>query len=424
MNKSINDIFYELRKRFLQVTQRMCYPSDEQVAELFSNRDEASIMKRIQDKETINVAFFCMSTSLWKYETLFQSMLDDKRFNPIFFISPKMDVYKAMKKEVRMMKKYCKEKNYPCVNLKNCFFYIGHEISNYYIDIAFYSQPYTRISCREYYYDKMKDALLCYTPYGYLISKMKHNYVSILNLIAWKNYLPTSESYNIALDFNPSYTNLYDYGYLGYDMYNSCKEYIWGKEGTKRIIWSPHYSIGNGWIKLSYFLDISDYMVELAKKYSDTISFAFKPHPYLYPTLCKNWGRKRTDEYYRLWDTMPNCVLYNGNGYELMKSSDAMIHDCASFLLDYMYTQKPCLYVSFSGHLNVESGIDGINAYDAHYHAKEKGEIESFIKEVVLNGNDELKHARRAVLEKHIIKAGYQSATSRIMNDLTISLYN
>ena len=423
MYNSIDDILYDVRKRFLSLIKRTSYPSDEQVVKLFSDRDETGIINRLQKKETINVAFFCMSTSLWKYETLFQAMLKGKHFNPIFFISPKLDVYNAMKKEVGMMESYCKEKNYPFVNLKSCFFYIGQDISKYNIDIAFYSQPYTRISCREYYYDKMKEALLCYTPYGYLISKMKHNYVSVLNLIAWKNYMPTSVSYDIALDFNPSSTNLYDCGYLGYDMYNSCKECKWGNEGTKRIIWAPHFSVSDGWIHLSSFMGIYDYMVELAKKYKDTISFAFKPHPYLYPTLCKTWGRKKTDAYYKLWSTMPNCILYNGNGYALMKSSDAMIHDCASFLIDYMYTQKPCLYVSFSGHLNVETGKDGIDAYEAHYHAKDKNEIEFFINEIVLGGKDEMKSCRRAVLEKHITKSGEKTATSSIIDDIFNSIH-
>lgn len=424
MYNSIDDILYDVRRRFLRLIKRTSYPSDEQVEELFSERDEGSVIKRLQNKETLNVAFFCMSTSLWKYETLFQSMLDDNRFNPIFFISPKLDIYKAMKKEVRMMKTYCKERNYPCVCLKSCFFYIGQDIEKYDIDIAFYSQPYSRISCPEYYYDKMKNVLLCYTPYGYLISKMKHNYVSLLNMIAWKNYLPTSESKKIALEFSPALKNLYDFGFLGYDMYNRSDEYNWGIEGTKRVIWAPHYSIGDGWIHLSSFLEIYDFMVEMANKYKKRVSFAFKPHPYLYPTLCKVWGRKKTNSYYKLWNSMSNCVLINGSGYSLMRSSDAMIHDCASYLIDYIYTQKPCLYVSFSGHLNVESGADGMDAYEAHYHAKAKDEIEHFINDVVLRGEDDLKEARRNVLQKHVVKADSQTTTNRIINDIINSIYN
>ena len=421
---NFDDFLYDSLKRFLRLIKRGNYPSDNEIVNLFAKRDEISIIRRLRKKETLNVAFFCQSTSLWKYETLFLQMIVDKHFNPIFFISPKLDIYKAMRNEIKMMQAYCIEKGFPYVGLKNNFFYIGQDITKYEIDIAFYTQPYSNISCREYYYDRMKDALLCYTPYGYLISKLKHNYISVLNQIAWKNYLPTTEAKRIAISFNPSFNNLYDYGYLGYDVYNNCKPYQWGKEGKKRIIWSPHFSVGDGWIHLSSFLEIDDFMVELARKYEDSISIAFKPHPYLYPTLCRVWGRKKTDAYYNLWNTMPNCMLVNGSGYSLMKSSDAMIHDCASYLLDYMYTQKPCLYVSLSGHLNVESGQDGIDAYEAHYHAKNTEEIERFIKKVVLDGIDVMESSRREVLHKHIIKPEHNTATNRIMNDLITSIYN
>ena len=66
---------------------------------------------------------------------------------------------------------------------------------------------------------------------------------------------------------------------------------------------------------------------------------------------------------------MPNTSINEGNAYEIFKSSDALIHDCGSFLLDYMFTKKPCLYIAFSGKLNVETAEDGTDAYNAHYHA-------------------------------------------------------
>lgn len=423
MTKDFDLLLYNTLRRILRVVKRLDYPSDNSILDSFAQRDELKIIRRIRQKGSINVAFFCMSVSLWKYETLFQQMLKDKRFNPIFFISPKLDIYKSMRKEIRMMKDYCKNKNFPYVDLKSDFFYVGHDVSKYDIDVAFYTQPYSRISCREYYYDRMIDSLLCYTPYGYLISKMKHNYMAILDKIAWKNYMPTHVSKEIALSFDPTYKNLYEFGFLGYEMYKNCDAYNWGKKETKRIIWAPHYSVSEGgWIQLSSFLHICDFMVQMARKYENIVSFAFKPHPYLYPSLCKQWGRKKTDEYYKLWDSMPNCILYTGGSYTLMKSSDALIHDCASFLLDYMYTQNPCLYVSLSGHLNVDTGQDGIDAYEAHYHAQNKEEIESFIKKVIVGNNDSLIDKRRKVLKDHIMLPNNQSTAQRIIDDMWDSI--
>lgn len=395
------------------------WPSDEEVIYAFRSRNELDIINRIKGKESINVAFFCISVSLWKYDSLFRYMQKDPLFHPIFFISPRYDKYSVRRKEVSEMVEYCKNNNYDFINLRSNILYKGQDIRRFNVDIAFYSQPYSRICPHSYYYDKLKDSLLCYVPYGYLISKMKHNYVSLLNEIAWKVYMPTSESKRTASLFVSDTSNIEDLGYPGYDMYLECKGYHWKKDGLKRIIWAPHYSIRkNDWIHLSSFLDICDFMIEMAKKYKDQVQFVFKPHPHLYPSLCKEWGEKRAKEYYEKWNRMENTSLCEGDGYPVFKTSDALIHDCASYLLDYIYTQKPCLYVSFSGKLNVEAAEDGKDAYNAHYHAKTEFDIECFIQQVVIDGEDSMQSQRKDVLLNHILPKKGKSATENIIDSI------
>lgn len=399
------------------------WPKNDEVASLFMHRDEEAIIERIKNKRTKNVAFFCMSISLWKYDTLFKLMLEDPSFNPVFFISPRYDSFKVRKKEVADMEEFCKDKHYKYVKLKSVFLYRGDDLSKYDIDIAFYSQPYSNITPRSYYYDKLKDSLLCYVPYGYLIPSKRYNYASILHTIAWKIFMPTSVSVETASLFASSTSNMFDLGFLGYDMYQQCNPFIWKKEGMKKIVWAPHYSISTtAWIRLSSFLDISDFMVKFAYKYKDTIQIVFKPHPHLYPSLCAEWGEKRTKEYYKKWQEMENTMLCEGDAYPVFKSSDALIHDCASFILDYMFTQKPCLYVSFSGNLNVETGKDGTDAYNAHYHASKIEDIETFIQNIVVEGNDNMQEQRLFVLKEHILPKTGKDASDNIMKCLSESL--
>ena len=50
------------------------------------------------------------------------------------------------------------------------------------------------------------------------------------------------------------------------------------------------------------------------------------------------------DEYVAQWNNLPNAYLYNkGNYIELFKTSDLLITDCSSFLLEYMPTLKPII---------------------------------------------------------------------------------
>ncbi len=423
MNPFIFKVINRLASIYDSFYKRKEYPTDDAIITLFKQRDLTKILKNISKKKRINVAFFCMSVPMFKYEEVFRIMQDDIFFNPIFFIAPRRGNLRTLLNEVSAMETYCKNNGFSYVKLRNKYFNIGHDISKYNIDIAFYSQPYTGICCKEYYYDKLKDSLLCYTPYGYLISYTKHNYLSVLNLIAWKNFMPTSVSVRVAKEFNPSYNNLYYLGYTGYDSYCKCKEHHWKYSNKKHVIWAPHHSISSkGWLHLSCFLDIFEDMIGLAKKYEREIEFIFKPHPHLYQALCQEWGQQKADDYYELWRSMPNTSINEENAYEVFKSSDALIHDCASFLLDYMFTQKPCLYVALSGKLNVETAEDGIEAYNAHYHAYRKDDIEKFLLDVVCEGKDDMKTIREAVFNKYIKPENGQSASRNIVNNIKACL--
>ena len=47
----------------------------------------------------------------------------------------------------------------------------------------------------------------------------------------------------------------------------------------KRIIYAPHHSlsVSNSFISISCFLEVCDFMLELADKYQDKVQIAFKP---------------------------------------------------------------------------------------------------------------------------------------------------
>lgn len=45
-------------------------------------------IKRIKKKDKVNVAFFLVNESIWKYEYLYFLMKENKRYNPVVFICP------------------------------------------------------------------------------------------------------------------------------------------------------------------------------------------------------------------------------------------------------------------------------------------------------------------------------------------------
>lgn len=419
----IDSVLDKIIARLRLYLHRNIYASTEEVQALFGTDKINQLVFNAKNKRPINVGFLCMNISMFKYETIVKSMLKDKDFNPIVIIAPRNELWSSNKQEIKEMKSYFEKIGFPYINLKYPALNIGQDLSTYKLDIVFYPQPYESNCPQEYYFNKLTDKLLCYVPYAYIQTIDDFIYASLLHKIAWKHYLPNNINLREAETLLPTVENQVATGYPGYDIYNECKPLEWKCKNKKKVIWAPHHSIQkDGWLHLSSFLDIYEDMVKIAQQYSGTVQFAFKPHPHLYPALCNHWGKERTDAYYNLWRTMDNTMICEGEAYPLFKSSDALIHDCGSFIMEYHYTQNPCLYITLNGPIQLNFDEQGKAAYEAHYHATKKGDIESFITNVVLDGNDSMKPQRRQVLEEYIKPKNGKTATENIINDIKTSL--
>ena len=177
----------------------------------------------------------------------------------------------------------------------------------------------------------------------------------------------------------------------------------WKCDSRKRVIWAPHHSVEAGAsFKTSAFFEICDEMVRLREKYRDKIVFAFKPHPMLRDNLHQRWGKERTETYYADWASAENSFLDEGAFVPLFAGSDAMIHCSGSFIVDYIYTGKPVQYVYCKDRNAPDFGEIGDAALKAHYPAHGIAEIERFIEDVVLAGNDPMKKQREDVYQKYL----------------------
>jgi hypothetical protein len=171
---------------------------------------------------------------------------------------------------------------------------------------------------------------------------------------------------------------------------------------------------------------MADYMVDLARRHVSDLRIAFKPHPGLLTELYKHpdWGRERADAYYEQWHTMENTELVDGAFVDLFRESDAMVHDSGSFVVDYLYFNHPVMYVS----QNIERAKTYVNepgrrAYDAHYIGSTTADVERFVDEVVLAGNDTMEPVRTAYYEQFLKQPGGRSTAENMYNDMVCGLW-
>jgi hypothetical protein len=103
-----------------------------------------------------------------------------------------------------------------------------------------------------------------------------------------------------------------------------------------------------------------------------------------------------------LWKNMPNTQLEEGYYTDLFKTSDAMIHDSCSFTAEYLYTLKPVMFTVKNEDIIKEWDPFGMMAFNLHYHGYNENEIENFIQQIVIDGNDPMCSERKAFFDAYL----------------------
>jgi hypothetical protein len=117
----------------------------------------------------------------------------------------------------------------------------------------------------------------------------------------------------------------------------------------------------------------------------------------------------------------PNVEFQQGGDYfETFARSDALIHDCGSFLAEYFYTSRPQCYI-------LEKGAEkqflpfGRRLLEHVYISREERDILKFIDNVVLAGNDSMEADRKRFAETSVC-CYYPHAADRILQTVSATL--
>ncbi len=380
--------------------------------------DEKALEYALLTKKEIRVAFLLGSLTAWKTENLYLAMVSSPRFTPLIAITPNFDDADA-----DGLRRYLRAKGYEFVELGFKDKKVWQDMA---ADIVLYQKPYSYFVERGCFaYWRNADKLSAYVPYAFNTEIVSWSLDSPLFRDAWKvffeNPMCAAEAAkamrnggrNIAITGLPVQDELMTPAAERPDPWKQLPH------PAKRIIYAPHHSIENdGGLNFSTFLTLGEPMLAIAKRYADRAQFAFKPHPLLRAKIEKIWGAERTAAYYREWETLPNCQFENGKYDGLFAHSDAMIHDCSSFTIEYHYTRRPVLYLVKESRHSATANSFCRMAYDLHYKAATEAEIEHFIESVVLGGDDPLRPARDKFYSEQLVPPGGQTACENIMTVL------
>ena len=391
-----------------------------------NNKRYIEILNTIKTKKQVEIIFLVSHPSQWKYKTLYDLFEQSLIYNPTVAVINE-ETYEANEgfEQIQETFSYFEKFGYRVIygfdlKTKN---HVNIE-ENLNPDIVFYSRA---INDKQYFRIRyFKNSLACYVPYSFFVDK--NDYLQLATPFhqkLWRYYVPTKYAYISAKKQFPS-ENIKVVGYPGCDPFLKNQENqenkIWKSENKKRIIWAPHHTIeeGSDWPYFSTFLNYAHDFFKYVQINNHIVEVCFKPHPGLKYKLYKHplWGKQKTDNYFNEWKYLNNGSLSEGGYEELFITSYAMILDSVSFTAEYLYLNKPYCFLTrkdkgdYTRFLNSAGQIIFSNIYKS---SDFKG-IESFINDVVLEGNDYLA-LQRANCFKEKLKINI-NASQQIYDDI------
>ena len=115
--------------------------------------------------------------------------------------------------------------------------------------------------------------------------------------------------------------------------------------GGQRLIWTPRWTM-DPQLVASSFLQYYEELLEFAKR-NHQIDVVIRPHPLMLKTfVSEGWiGQKELDDWLARVEQMDNVALDQASEYfDTFWSSDVLISDLSSVIMDYMLTGRPVLY--------------------------------------------------------------------------------
>lgn len=355
------------------------------------------LQRNLKKRKSANVVFFASSLAMWRYQKLYELLVLDERFNCKIVLMPfKNYTIEDKQNNIDILSHFFSSKGINYINAYQDIYNAESWIKELNPDILFYPQPYNGLyNSRLDSYNYWKK-LCCYHPYGLYTLDNPDMLNNDYQNLAWKVFLQTR--YHVAdakRDMRNHGRNIVLTGDANSDYYTSNEHNNPWKpqsEIKKRIIWAPHFTvIHNFLLHRDSFLWMYQAILDFAEQYQDLVQIAFKPHPRLRTELYKHpdWGKDRTDDYFKKWIELENGQLEEGEFIDLFCTSDAIIHDSGSFIADYLFTGKPAIFTAPSK----EDAYDGLNEFgiacmNCHYHAHDTDTAIDLLKSVVIDGKD------------------------------------
>ncbi len=385
----------------------------------------AHLAEKLRQRGEINAVFLVANAAMFPAKPLFEAMLRDGAFSPRIVVVPDL---RWWGRDPRPAMERCAAELAVTVPLERLAIARKGADGEWLdvlagADIVCYPSPY---ELSDYHYNPRYVVGRSFLPvmvnYGFyrsiydrfIMRQRAYGYM-------WLALFECAETFEEYARSSPTRgANAEVTGYVKMDALEKASRPPRAEGGARRkcILVALHHSIARGQsenMHLANFARYARFFRELPAKHPD-VDFIFRAHPYLRTVMERRdmWGKERTKEYFDALEKNPNATLSTGADYFAdFARSDAIIQDCGSFLVEYLYTRKPCCYMlkSRSEREKLFAPL-GQKCLDVCYLAYDSGQIERFITDVVLGGADPKAGEREKLAAKVMVNYPHAAETA------------
>lgn len=257
--------------------------------------------------------------------------------------------------------------------------------------------------------DKLAFTRLCYVPYGYMTAQIEeHQFDQQLHRLAWRIFCP--DEAHLRLHARHGRMIGLNCRVTGYPKFDDLSRHAdtpgdWplGRPATGpapyRLIWAPHHSFHNDWLRFGVFDKIAAEMIALARDLPN-LQIVLRPHPTLREAMTSASDGSGLQHFLATWQKLPNTALSTGQEYgDLFAASDAMMTDGLSFFSEYQLFDKPLVFFERPGHVGFNAA--GEQLLPGMYHVQDMGGFRALVDQL-MKGEDsvddkQVRPARRRI---------------------------
>jgi len=362
-------------------------------------------LTRLEKGERIRIAFVVQHPNSWlNFRSVWEFASQDPRFQAKVILTPFIHAAVAGASCLDSMRDLLLLEKVPFINSQ----YVNMESLRPHV--VFLQNPYEETRPIEFRQNAIRGAgaRAAYIPYGLELGggvwSIRAQFDTAFHRSAWRIFARSERSKamygryclvgndHVAVTGHPKFDRKIES--------TTLPRYIAEKaKGRKIVLWTPHFSVGEPATWSTYTRYSSKIFSEISRR--DDFFLLLRPHPLFFRTMIERQLWKLEDEasFRQKIEDSSNMALHESAEYDdAFGAVDALMTDVGSFLLEFLPTGKPILYLHHPEGLGMN---DDESLTQVLYIARRDDDIASFF-DMLEKGGDPLMEARLEALPEYL----------------------